>query len=282
VQSFSVADSSAVFAIKVAEGDNALAFYPGKFDKTDLRLAFQFDSSHVSSDISFKLLQVDKGTSGKNMTYKLVVSLMPPLSGALYNFVNIGSALSVAATGCDKIDSLSYGDVGPERYVIDNIFAAQGGAADMTAATTINVADLIKTKNPSFTAVDFSKKRIIIAIIGEASEAATAGTYHPIVALDDIKVNYWINWYQATNLGLAESGSLPPASIRDVAFSAAKIIGKKGQIDIIDAQSAVTIYTLTGQKVGTLLNKGRQSISVPAGVYLVTEPNRPTTKVIVK
>jgi hypothetical protein len=283
VENFSVVDSTSVFAVKVADGDNALAFYPGKYDKTDLRLAFQFDSSHVSSDITFKLLQVSKGTSGKNMTYKMVVSLIPPMSGSAYGFVNIGSAPFVANTGCDKIDSTSYGDSGPERYVIENIFTARGDAADMTAATTINVTELIKTKNPDFTVADFSKKRIIVAVIGEASNAAPAGTHHPIIALDDIKASYWIDWYKVNNAGLAENGGNPPTGIRDVVVSTTKVIGKKGQIEIAGAKAIVTIYNISGQKMGTLLNiDGSQSISVPAGIYLVTEPNQPTVKVVVK
>ncbi|MDR2804093.1 MAG: T9SS type A sorting domain-containing protein [Dysgonamonadaceae bacterium] len=282
MENFLVTDSASVFAVKTADGDNALAFYPGKFDKTDLRLALQFDSSYVSSDITLKLLQVSKGTSGKNMTYKMVVSLMPPISGSAYNFLNIGSAPFVANTGCDKVDSLSYGETGPNRYVIENIFAAQGDAANMTATTTINVAELIKTKNPDFTINDFSKKRIIIAIIGEASETAPNGTHHPIIALDDIQVSYWIDWYKATNSGLEVNGGNPPTAIRDITASTTKVIGQKGQIIISGAKAAVTVYNLTGQKVGTLFNKGNQSIAVPAGIYLVAEPNQPTVKVVVR
>jgi hypothetical protein len=287
MENFSVADSAAVFAVKVADNANALAFYPGKYDKTDLRLAFQFDSSYVSSDITFKLLQIDKGTSGKNMNYKMIVSLTPPVNGAFEGgfggaFVNIGSAFVVANTGCDKVDSISYGNTGPIRYEIDDIFAAQGGTEDnMTEAATISVADLIKTINSDFTFADFSKKRIIVAIIGEASEAAPAGTYHPIIALDDIQVSYWIDWYKSINLGLTESGANPPTGVRDVTVSNTKIIGKKGQIEVVDASATVIVYNLTGQKVGAL-NKGRQSIAVPAGIYVVKEQNQLPVKVVVK
>jgi hypothetical protein len=283
ISNFSVADSSAVFAVKIAENDNALAFYPGKFNATDLRMAFQFDSSYVSSDITFDLMQLTKGTSGKDMTYKMIVSLRPPMSGGDYNFVNIGGAVYYAGnTGCDKIDSIAYGDSGPERYVIENIFAAQGGTAEMTAATTIKVADLIKTKNANFSFTDFAKKRIIVAIIGEASEAAPEGTHHPIVAIDDISVSYWIDWHKAINSGLTEYGETPPtSSLVSLSPSITKIIGKAGQLEILDAQAPVTIYTLTGQKTGTLL-PGSQSVTLPAGIYLVSEKGQPTRKVIVR
>ncbi|MDR0541232.1 MAG: T9SS type A sorting domain-containing protein [Dysgonamonadaceae bacterium] len=285
-QNFLVADSAAVFAVKIADGNNALAFYPGKFDKTDLRLAFQFDSSYVSSDITLKLLQISKGTSGKNMNYKMIVSIIPPINGIFDGgfgggFVNIGSGLFVTSTGCDKVDSTQYGSTGPNRYVIDNIFAAQGDAANMTAATTISVESLIKTVAPSFTKADFTNRRIIVAIIGEASEAAPAGTHHPIIALDDIHVSYWIDWNKIANSGLAVTGGNPPAGIRDITVSTTKIIGKKGQIEISGAKAAVTVYNIAGQKVRTV-NKESQTIAVQAGIYLVTEPNQPTVKVVVK
>jgi hypothetical protein len=211
----------------------------------------------------------------------MIVSIVPKTSGV--NFMNIGSSLFVTNSGVDKVDSVNYGDAGPNRYVIDNIFTATGGAEDMTATTTINVTELIKTKNPNFTAAnDFSKRQIIVAIIGEASDTAPAGTYHPIIAIDDIHVSYWIDWYKTVNLGLAENGGNPPTGIRDIAVSTTKIIGKKGEIEVTGAQAAVNVYNITGQKVGTLTNKGSQSIPVPAGIYLVAEKNQPTVKVIVK
>lgn len=270
-ENFLVGDSVAAFGLKVGENDNALAFYSGKYDKTNVRLAFQFDSSRVSSDISFKLLQVSKGTSGKNMKYKMIVSLVPPSSEG---FVNIGSKLVATASGCDKTDSTSLGEVGPNRYVIDNIFESQGGANDMAAATVINVAEKIKTKNPAFTIADFSKKRIIVSIIGEATEPATAGTHHPIVAMDDIHVSYWIDWYKYLNGGLY-------TGIGQNALSTTKIVGLTGQIQISDAFASGEVYNITGQKVGSF-SRGNHVVSVPAGIYLVKEQDRSVVKVYVK
>jgi hypothetical protein len=270
---FPVADSSAVFALKMGTNDNALAFYPGTYDKTDLRLAFQFDSSRVSSDITFKLLQVDKGTSGKNMTYKMVVSIRPPTS--VNGFVNIGSKIfQTGSTGCDKTDSTSYGDAGPYRYVIDNIFEAQGGANPMTGVTTINLVDKIKTKNPNFTIDSLSKKRIIVAIIGVASETGAPGTHHPIIAIDDIHVSYWIDWYKFNNGGLY-------TSIGKTTVASAKIIGQTGQIQITGAKASGAVYNIMGRKVATFV-PGSQIVTVPAGIYLVKEQNRPAVKVLVK
>jgi hypothetical protein len=271
--SFSVPDTCSAFGLKIGENNNALAFYPGMYNKTDLRLAFQFDSSRVSSDITFKLLQVSKGTSGKNMKYKMVVSLMPPTG--TNGFVNIGAKIFLtSSTGCDKTDSTSYGETGPERYVIDNVFEAQGGANDMTAVTTISLVDKIKTKNPAFTIDDLSKKRIIVAIIGEATEAAAQGTYHPIIAIDDIHVSYWIDWYKANNGGLY-------TGIEKTTVPSAKIIGLTGQIQITGAKAAGAVYNLIGRKVASF-EPGNKVVTLPSGIYLVKEQNQPTVKVYVK
>jgi len=272
---FLVADSSAVFALKMSANDNVLAFYPGKFDKTDLRLAFQFDSSRVSSDITFKLLQVDKGTSGKNMTYKMVVSIMPPTG--TNGFVNIGSKIFLTTTtGCDKTDSVLYGNAGPNRYVIDNIFQAQGGATAMTTATTISLVDKIKTKNPAFTIDSLSKKRIIVAIIGVADASGAQGTHHPIIAIDDIHVSYWIDWYKSINGGLSLH-----TSIAKIPVSSANIIGLTGQIQITGAQAGGAVYSITGQKLASF-GTGNKVVTVPSGIYMVKEQNRPAVKVFVQ
>jgi hypothetical protein len=269
---FSVADSSAAFALKMGANDNVLAFYPGKYDKTDLRLAFQFDSSRVTSDITFKLLQVDKGTSGKNMTYKMVVSLRPPTG--TNGFINIGAKKFLSGSrGCDNTDSITCGEAGPNRYVINNIFAAQGDANPMTGVTTISLVDNIKTKNPAFTIDSLSKKRIIVAIIGVASEPAAQGTYHPIIAIDDIHVNYWINWYKTINGGL-------PTGIGKTTVPSAKIIGMTGQIQITGAKAAGAVYNIIGRKVASFA-PGNQIVTVPAGIYLVKEQNQPAVKIYV-
>jgi hypothetical protein len=106
-------------------------------------------------------MQVSKGTSGKNMTYKMIVSLVGPDQGG---FINLGAKLVVSPTGCDKTDDTSLGEVGTVRYVIDNIFESQGGANDMAAATVINVAEKIKTKNPHLPSKIFRKRESLFLL----------------------------------------------------------------------------------------------------------------------
>jgi hypothetical protein len=72
-------------------------------------------------------------------------------------------------------------------------------------------------------------------------------------------------------------------AIPSVDVSTTQVIGQTGQIKIVGAQSVVTVYNITGQKVATIAPaQGNQTILLPAGVYLVAEQNKRAVKVIVK
>jgi hypothetical protein len=292
-------DSAAACIVKLSETNNAMAFYPGKFAKTDFRFTFNFNESHPSSDITFKLLQVDKGTTGNDMKYKMVVSIAPfdpdgadtNAKNVLGTFQNISGA-NVTNFGCDKTDSASvYGNVGPYRYEFADVMVANGSqSGELAAPVTINLAEKIKTVSSDFTTADLARKRITIAIVGEAANSGAiveAGgvehKYNPVVAFDDLHFSYWRNWYQANNSGLTEHGENPPTGIRDIAVSTTKVIGKKGQIEIIGAQAAISVYSITGQKVASFVSAQEyRTVSVPAGVYIVAEKDQLAVKVIVR
>lgn len=291
-------DSAAVCVVKLSDSNNALGLYPGKYAKADFRFTFNFNESYPSSDISFDLLQVDRGTTGNDMKYKLVVSLAPYDPNApegvdkntLGSFKNISSA-TATDFGCDKTDSASvYGSVGPYRYEFADVLVANGGAAsELAAPVTINLVEKIKTITADFALTDLVRKRITVAVVGEAANSSSvveAGgddhKYNPVIAFDNLHFSFWRNWYQANNSGLTEHGTTPPATgFRDAIVPTTSVVGLKGRIDISGAKAAVTVYNITGQKVGTVL-RGSQSIFVPAGIYLVTEPNQPTVKLVVK
>jgi hypothetical protein len=282
-------DSAAACIVKLSDSDNALALYPGQFAKSDFRFTFNFNESYPSSDISFKLLQVDKGTTGNDMKYKLVVSLAPFDPNAedknvLGGFQNISTSSNF---GCDKTDSAAvYGNVGPYRYEIADVLIAT--SSELAVPATINIVEKIKSVNADFALTDLVRKRITIAIVGEAANSGAiveAGgaehKYNPVIAFDDLHFSFWKNWYQANNSGLVENGDIPPTAIQNVLLSSTQIIGQKGQITISGAQAPVTVYNVTGQKAGALL-KGSRTISLPAGIYLVAEQGQPAKKVVVK
>jgi hypothetical protein len=70
-------------------------------------------------------------------------------------------------------------------------------------------------------------------------------------------------------------------AIPTVSVPLTQIIGQKGQITITGAQAPVTIYTPTGQKAAAL-QTGSRTLTLPAGIYLVSEQGQPARKVIVK
>lgn len=73
------------------------------------------------------------------------------------------------------------------------------------------------------------------------------------------------------------------SSISKTNSSTTIIMGKKGQIEIADAQEDVIVYNITGQKIATLLpNQGSHTVTVPSGVYLVAEKNQSVVKISVR
>lgn len=215
-----------------ANSNRALAVYPGKWKKTDIRLGFNFAGDSAKSDIEFTLIPISKGSAGytESTNYKVVVSMIPNGSVAGNNNHNNG----------DYIDSLYYGTTGVlqdhniRRWEFNNV---------ITASPTSVAADSVKfslTQRTGLSVDELSYKRIVVAIIGETTGAApsASGTYAPFVGIDNIKA--------AAKLNLATKISTDPVkqwvndttSVIYVTFD--KSVGVP--IDIVEANSVAIGY----------------------------------------
>lgn len=270
-----VRDSAAACAFVMPEGGCAMGVYPGKYRKTDVRVGIEASSYKFTSDIEFDMCTYNVGTSGKTMKYTMVVTLAT--SGG---WLNIGND-NTTNYGMDKTDSIAvYGSDGvlidgTRRFQIDNFFTS--GSAAFTDKVHISVLDLLKTKDETFTLDDFTGKKILISIIGEAYDGGTkvtvpeSGIFDPVVVIDNFTTTFW---YTLTP---------PSTSLGSIKTSSTEVIGQVGQIEVLDAENDVIVYNVTGQKVATVASaQGSQFISIPAGVYLVKEKGQPTVKVLVK
>ncbi len=261
-------DSAASCVFGMPNGGAAWATYPGKYKKTNTRVYFNLGGSILTSDMSFTLMTYDAGTSGKPVTVKLIVSLAPPAHSA----PGI-SATSVIGIGADKTDSIALGNNGPIRYE-KTIFTSSSNV--MADSVRINICE---TFGIPISEMNF--KKVIVSLITEASDLTPEeGKYDPIIALDNFHFNFWLD---SPSIPEVQTIVKQPSAVKVSTVSSTNIIGKTGQIEITGASNTVAVYGITGQKVASVNSaQGTQSISVPAGIYIVKENNQPTVKVVVK
>ena len=60
-----------------------------------------------------------------------------------------------------------------------------------------------------------------------------------------------------------------------------KVIGGMGLITVLNAESDINVFNISGQKVATIV-KGQSSAAVPAGIYIIKENSQPAQKLIVR
>lgn len=184
------ADSAVTTVIDVEEGNAVWAIYPGKYKKTDTRVYYNLGGSVVSSDLSFDILTVDPGTSGKTVSVKLIVSIAQKTEGnpAVDNATGIGR-------GADKTDSATIAYPGSARF--EKVIYTSGDAKK-----TVNIC---KEFGLSIDTLNF--KKIIVALITESSSLTPEeGVYDPVIGYDNFNINLWYDTpVEAANTWVAPS-----------------------------------------------------------------------------
>ncbi|MDR0833767.1 MAG: T9SS type A sorting domain-containing protein [Candidatus Symbiothrix sp.] len=244
-------DTAAVCVFDMPEGGAAWAVYPGKYKKVDTRWGYNFANSTVTSDIEFDLCTYDPGNTGKTAAYKLVVTIVDGTKAG-QDFRNISG--NAANTGVDKTDSASvYGSAGTlidgvRRYEFANLFTSS--ATPFTDKVQVKVAQLCGLQ-PS----DFTAKKILIALITEGTgDPITPGKYDPVVALDNVKVEFWLETLT------------PPATVSDT------WLAPLGSVDgdLIDVAKGGTIAEIEGVTIVSGFDtnvKNKSDDSAPAVTF---------------
>jgi hypothetical protein len=147
-------------------GNQAVGAYPGMYKKVDYRFYFNFEGNSVSSDITFDIMTLSDGNTGKPAKYRLMVSL-----------------------GSDKTyTSIDASPKTPDYEVAD--FYTTGAA---NGVTTVKLAEALGV-NPSV----FTNKKVYISLYTDGTgQAINPYQYDPVIAFDNFKVTFnsaiWIN-----------------------------------------------------------------------------------------
>ncbi|MDR2147295.1 MAG: T9SS type A sorting domain-containing protein [Tannerella sp.] len=272
---------SALVVVLPANGNEALAMYPGIFKEIDLRFSFRSDRQQWTRDIEFDVLTMDEGNTGKKSTWDIIVSLT-------YNNLSPNPERDVT-------DSVHLGETG----------AVLGGPLITDAATGVENGQVARRwKAGTYTSGDpvmhinvnevmglkpheLFNRTVVVALQTKGTEGDTdnaSGTYDPVVGIDNIK---WGGWNTQLDAALWAAATEPLLPVRDetsnpvIGISSTKVIGGIGVIRILDAESDAAVFSITGQMVATIA-KGVSSVAVPAGIYIVRENGRLAAKVIVR
>ena len=172
-----------------ASGDGALAIYPGIFKNVDLRFAFRSDRQQFTRDITFDILTIDPGNTGKTATYDVIANLT-------FNTLAPNPER-------DNTDSLQLGDNGAivGGYVFNDPVTGQPTQVGRrwkiaTYTTGSGTMTIDVNKQTGLKPQDLFNRTIIIALQTKGTDGATdnpSGTYDPIIAIDNIKWGGYAN-----------------------------------------------------------------------------------------
>jgi len=217
---FNTADSAMALVLPKS-GNEALAFYPGIFKNIDFRFAFRSDRHQWTRDITFDILTMDEGNTGKKSTWNIVVSLT-------YNNID-GTAAGMAR---DLTDSTQLGDNGSiiGGPVISDVptGVSNGQVGRRWVAGTYTSGDPLKTidvnKVMGLKPYELFNRTVVIALQTQGTEGDTdnpSGTYDPIIAIDNIQ---WGGWnVQLPNDDTWATSAEPLLPVREEAEQTGKV-----------------------------------------------------------
>jgi hypothetical protein len=180
------------FITDIAEGDQALTYYPGIYHNQWYALQIK-RTNYMISDISFNLATIDKGTSGATSAYKLVVMLDKDFIGL--NSPSKKALLDTLTASNAALVGSQLGATDSTFFVADNIYTPEATLNTkkniLLGASGVSLDQLNKATN------------IYVLVYCNNKTVSISNVYDPVIAMDDIQYDY------------ADAGWTLPAGVTD-------------------------------------------------------------------
>lgn len=160
--------------------DHVMAAYPGMYKRVSLGFQVSVDGGGLKSDISFELMTADKGNTGKQSSYKMIVSVNKDAKFGSTPFSTV-AAIDTASAANVSYYRTSFGS--ENLWIIDNIYTSD---TTIFAKKTIKVAEAIGVQ-PGY----FNGKKVYVTLYSKGTGTnIEPGIYDPVIAIDNVEGVY--------------------------------------------------------------------------------------------
>lgn len=165
--------------------DHVLAAYPGMYKRVSLGFQVSIDGGGLKSDISFEVMTADLGNTGKQSSYKMIVSVGKESKFGSNPFSTVAAIDTASAANVASYRAAFGSD---NLWIIDDVYTSD---TITFAKKTIKIAEAIGVQPGTF-----NGKKVYVTLYSKGTGTnVEPGIYDPVIAIDNLEGVYGpVSW----------------------------------------------------------------------------------------